>query len=475
MLHNTSNCYVNYEINISSDEPLLPTKEGDNPPPPLLQIIPNSGTLPANTTIPIAVRFTPQRQNLYKFKVTCELSTDSRPSALDESTAFSATCDIVAEAMYPSLTIVDARREGYTTARLWKMLSLHEINRSMNSDLTPEERNMVNFSGLWSNNPLIDKLQCYTMDFGGSSLNAHETNVYIMIENTGPIPFDWSLTFLSQLEVRKEKWVDLGKRSEDQARQDFIIDNKIFTISPLNGKLNPKETATLTMKYLHNWADVHETEVLLQLKNGKCIRIMFLGKTYKQGETFLELPSNEIELEPIAISENYPPIQRFPIHNDMDHSVEYELDLSDINRVQKENYNVPIFECLNPTGTIGPRGDFTAVQFQFAPIENKEYRAKVPIKFNGTVVNSIQLRGRGTDQQLLADGAEDPVSHQRIIVPGQLAYLSTETIMFGKVCEYTVQYRVILLKNHSDTRIAYKWQTQYMGNKLYFWVFDVNC
>jgi hypothetical protein len=103
--------------------------------------------------------------------------------------------------MYPSLTVVDARREGFTTARLWNMLSLSQINESMNSDLTPEERNMLNFSGLWSNNPLIDKLQYYIMDFGGASFNSSETSIHLMIENTGPIPFDWSLSFLSQLEV----------------------------------------------------------------------------------------------------------------------------------------------------------------------------------------------------------------------------------------------------------------------------------
>jgi hypothetical protein len=49
-----------------------------------------------------------------------------------------------------------------------------------------------------------------------------------LVENTGPIPFDWNMIFLSDLEVKKEKWVDLGKRSEEEEKQAFIIDNKIF-------------------------------------------------------------------------------------------------------------------------------------------------------------------------------------------------------------------------------------------------------
>jgi hypothetical protein len=87
---------------------------------------------------------------------------------------------------------------------------------------------LVNFSGLWSNNTLIDRLQCCTFDFGPSPIGSQATTVHVLVENTGPIPFDWNMIFLSDLEVKKEKWVDLGKRNEEEEKQAFIIDNKIF-------------------------------------------------------------------------------------------------------------------------------------------------------------------------------------------------------------------------------------------------------
>jgi hypothetical protein len=60
----------------------------------------------------------------------------------------------------------------------------------------------------------------------------------------------------------------------------------------------------------------------------------------------------------------------------------------------------------------------------------------------------------------------DPVGRQRIVVPGQLAYLSTETISFGKICEQTIQYKVVYVRNHSDSKVSFRWQTQYLGTNI---------
>ena len=57
----------------------------------------------------------------------------------EELTAFSARCEVVAYAMYPSLTIVDARCKDISTSRLWQWLSVTNINEATNSDLTIAE------------------------------------------------------------------------------------------------------------------------------------------------------------------------------------------------------------------------------------------------------------------------------------------------------------------------------------------------
>ncbi len=114
-------------------------------------------------------------------------------SSLDSTSSLSASCDIVGSATYPSLSIVDARSEGKSTSRLWQLLSISSINEAMSSDLTSAEKNLINFSGLWSHNTLIDRLKLFTFDFSAAPVGKESSTVYVMIENTGPIPFDWNI------------------------------------------------------------------------------------------------------------------------------------------------------------------------------------------------------------------------------------------------------------------------------------------
>ena len=57
------------------------------------------------------------------------------------------------------------------------------------------------------------------------------------------------------------------------------------------------------------------------------------------------------------------------------------------------------------------------------------------------------------------------IQQQKLQIPlQQLAYLSSEQILFGNVCARTVNYRVVTLKNNSDTdTFQFEWQSQYIG------------
>jgi hypothetical protein len=85
----------------------------------------------------------------------------------------------------------------------------------------------------------VDKLQSFEWNFGSAVISSPPTVVHLLIENTGDIEVDWCFTFLSKLEVKKEKWVDLGERNEAEKEQAFIVENKIFSLSPESGQLQP--------------------------------------------------------------------------------------------------------------------------------------------------------------------------------------------------------------------------------------------
>ncbi len=152
--------------------------------------------------------------------------------------------------------------------------------------------------------------------------------------------------FLSKLEVKKEKWVDLGKRNDEEERQAFIMESAIFNVSPQSGHLAPSETAVLRFTYRHIATGTHVTEILFQLKNGtqlsfvifvgKCIKLMLRGKTLEPLEKYVHLAPEKHYVTPVPVGSLAPPVQTYTLYNDTKAEIEYELDLKDMQKVKRK-------------------------------------------------------------------------------------------------------------------------------------------
>lgn len=62
----------------------------------------------------------------------------------------------------------------------------------------------------------------------------------------------------------------------------------------------------------------------------------------------------------------------FPLYNGGDTVIGYEIGVGVLSHLTEENYLMPIFECLEPTGYIPPATTLP-LEFVFSPMEAKRY------------------------------------------------------------------------------------------------------
>ena len=65
-------------------------------------------------------------------------------------------------------------------------------------------------------------------------------------------------------------------------------------------------------------------------------------------------------------------VQFIPIYNGGDTEAEYEVDVAALRNLDVDNYNMPLFQCLQPKGTVGP-GKRKLVECLFSPMEATRY------------------------------------------------------------------------------------------------------
>ena len=57
----------------------------------------------------------------------------------------------------------------------------------------------------------------------------------------------------------------------------------------------------------------------------------------------------------------------------------YEVGTGILDEMTEQNYHMPIFECIKPTGSIAP-GRTLPLEFIFSPVEAKKYSVSVAVR-----------------------------------------------------------------------------------------------
>ena len=117
----------------------------------------------------------------------------------------------------------------------------------------------------------------------------------------------------------------------------------------------------------------------------------------------------------------------------------------------QENFDQPIFECLNPKGEIPP-GRAVSIEWRFFPLEAKTYMVDIPIKVHNGDTAIVTFSGIGYDQRIMGDTM--PFSDQ----------LEVSGVPAVQTAEIPGQVRLILRREADSRGREGLWQNLSGGN-----------
>ncbi|XP_070569847.1 cilia- and flagella-associated protein 65-like [Ptychodera flava] len=466
IVYNDNDCSLHYRLAIEQ------TIDGPYPDhetlrdPIALELDEMEGVLPARSRNIIVGTIRPIRRVDYLFNVTYQLQTP-QGKQVNEAVPL---CQVKATGVYPSLAVTDARcygsASGVSKARLWSLFSLDNLNVCLDADPSSEE---LMYSVITRHStrrrPPVYTRAILDFNFGAAPVESEDCIVHLMIENTGAVSTEWAFLFPTDLQLELEYWAETGEFDEDELHEMRVMDNKLFSVEPNAGTLEPGECQTITFTYKHNFPGTDRLPVLFKLMRGREILLNFIGVTVDPESRYVHFPSNKHMFYPVPIGAVANPKQVYELYNGGALPVQYELDLTALEYIKQENYNHKVFQCLNPRGEILP-GRTAFVEWIFSPLEAKTYMVDVPIHIVNGDTALITFTGVGYDKRIMGDTMQLTDQHdltgvpaiQSVPVPGQLVYLSQERVSIGNVPLFSLSRRPIYITNRSTSHVvSFEW------------------
>ncbi|KAK7484650.1 hypothetical protein BaRGS_00024058, partial [Batillaria attramentaria] len=455
-IYNNSACSLMYQLHVdlSVDGPSAEDVLRDNRPG--LELDNMSGTIPARSKRVVIATVRPVRRVTYQYAISYQLLTPegnvSDFAAHEQQHLF----HILTTGVFPTVAVTDARCSGslisISKKHLWSLFSLDSLNECLDSDPSAEEL-MYHTATRHSHRrrPPVYTRAILDFNFSAAPLGSEPCIVTLMLENTGTVATDWSFLFPCDLQLELEYWAETGEFDEDELHE--------------KGKMEPGATQVVTLKYHHTMAGTDRLPVLLKIARGREILLNFIGVTVEPDRRYIHFPSNKHMFTPVPVGEKTSPKQVYELYNGGAVPVRYELDLTPLDIIEKENFDQPIFECLNPIGEIAP-GRSMSIEWRFSPLEAKTYMVDVPIRVHNGDTAIITFTGIGYDRRIMGDtmplnDSQDMSgvpSVQSVALPGQLAQLSIERVSFGNMPLFSQAGRMVFVINRSKTRpISFQW------------------
>ena len=390
----------------------------------MLGFEPTLGLLPARSKLKVKVTYRPSYPTTNRFQIFCDVviagqddtgvwDQSQRVAALsprskakleeEEVEGEPLMCSLIGRATYPTLRIVDARSALISPAMLWKQFSLSEMNYEFSTPLTTAQLRLNQQTGVGSG--ALDYLyQNFLWEFTPRPAGSPSEVVLLRFKNVSKLPLEFSFKMPNELDVEIEHWADAGEPTEDELRQNSIIDARLFEIEPKQAQLPEGETVTVRISYNYNsieYGGDHCVPVLFKMSKGKQIRLWLRGRTLPPDQARLFVPvANAVKLNQVPIGHASPPIQNIVIQNPSSCTIEYNVNLNALKDIQADNFNFPIFKQFDvesgsdnivideENGNLSlngfvESGSTAIVPFVFQPLEEKKYELKVPITYRG--------------------------------------------------------------------------------------------
>ncbi|ESO88046.1 hypothetical protein LOTGIDRAFT_219687 [Lottia gigantea] len=482
ILSNNSQCSLHYKLLVNQAFDTLNNRSEKLG----LELDETEGVIPARSKHTILATVRTLQRKEYQYTVSYQLLTPKGENSDIVPKEPKHLCHVLTTGVFPTIVVSDARCYGsavnISKKQLWNLFSLDTLNACLDSDPSAPEL-MFSMATRHSHNRRPPVYTRAIMDFNFSSapLDSEPCIVNLMFENTGTVASDWAFLFPSDLQLELEYWSETGEYDQDELHEMKVMDNRLFAIEPKKGRLQPGECQTVTFTYQHTMAGTDRLPVLLKLAHGREILLNFIGVTVEADRNYIHFSSNKHMFTPVPVGEKTSPIQIYELYNGGAQSVRYELDLASLDLLQQENFDQPIFECLDPIGEILP-GKCVAVEWRFSPLEAKTYMVDVPIRIQGGETNIVTFTGVGYDKRVMGDST--PLTNQQdlsgvpsvqsVPIPGQLAYLSQERITFANAPLFSRSRRIVFVMNKSKEKtISFEWHVTSPKDTQYVSIFPL--
>ncbi|KAF7662426.1 hypothetical protein LDENG_00236590 [Lucifuga dentata] len=379
-----------------------------------------------------------------------------------------ALCEVLGKGVFPTLHVVDACSggsvSGLSKVRLWSLFSLDAFNKNLLSAPSPAELTSKNPTGHSVHRSSTLTKAVLDFNFSAAPLHFDPSTFMLMFHNPGSIPVEWAFLFPEDQMEEFESLEESGVYSNTDQCQIKNHDKFIFSVSPHSGTLLPGQQRAVHFSYSHDFAGTDRLPVLFKLSHGRAIWLNFQGMTLEKDRPYLHSDSTLHIFTSVSIGNFSPPIQMYELYNCGSVSVCYKVDEAALIQQQLDNSNHPVLRCLNPEGEVLP-GKTAMVKFVFSPLEAKKYHMDIPIhihcgdsmlmRFEGCGLNSIEL---GPSNTFNFSNAQPSDCVKRVPFPGQMAFLSEDSISLGDFPMCYQPSRIVFLSNisHTDT-VVFAW------------------
>uniref|UniRef100_A0A493T5U6 Cilia and flagella associated protein 65 n=2 Tax=Anas platyrhynchos platyrhynchos TaxID=8840 RepID=A0A493T5U6_ANAPP len=446
--------------------------EGVRSDPLALELEPSRGTIPARSKAFVRVSVRPARRLHYTWSIKYSICTSTAPDFASTKEEPQPLCRVEAAGVYPAFCVADAcsagSASGVSRLYLWRLFSLDKLNGYLERDPVPSELTYrVPTRHSTSLIPPVYTPFVVDFDFGAASIGSEPSLVVLLLLNKGVMPVEWAFLFPSDQKMGMEHWAEGAELSPRELHQMRIQDNQLFAVSPKSGKLLPGQEECVQLSHRHDFVGTDHLPVLLKASYGHEILLNFRGVTVTQDQRYVHFASTKHLFTPIAIGTSYPPTQVYELYNGGSMPVLFEVQLDSIMRIQRDNFQHPVFVCLTPRGEIPP-GTTGQIEWIFSPLEARTYSVEVPIHILGGRSALITFQGVGYDPNTTG---ENPTFSEvlapsvllgsaKLTVPGQAATLSHHKICVGNIPDRSRACRLVFLNNTSESKaVVFAWKT----------------
>ncbi|KAG5490170.1 hypothetical protein JKF63_00289 [Porcisia hertigi] len=428
------------------------------------------GVLPArtHTTVLVAAQPAPGLTEFIVYAIVSGLSTvlaDVPNASTVEEAELHPHCRWRLRAAHPAVQVVDVDFPGVARPLAWQQLSLNAINAQLATDaLEPADSSSGSNASFQH---YVNGLEPISMDLGVAHVDDSAVRLTVSLRNTGDCPAPFDVMLPTQHEANREHWCLENTELEDLY---YIIHRGLLTVTPQQGSIEVGQTVKLEVCYVHEEVGVHRLPMVLRVgRGGRRVAVVLEGRTLPPEVRALDFHhENVYELMPVALGDMEPPLQFITATNPFDEPVEYSVDLATLEEHTREHYGFPVFQCVDPQGTVSPRGT-VHIGFYFRPLEVKEYRVSVLVQVAEGEGYYVDLIGRGyhprkapaTSVMQWIDKAlmQIPTAPPALGARAPAALLSNDVCTLGAVPYFALCRRTCTLHLAADclTAMRYTW------------------